>query len=552
MRLRELLDRIPFQERSAVRMFRSLAAGASVAVIDAETGTPSTYSDLARRADAISAALVRFGVRPGDRVAWSMPTGIDAIATWMGIAQIGAVDVGIGDVLKGKLLDHVLDDCKPAALVIDISMTAGLAGLSGERRAAFSGVVLVRAAGVPTATNEVHLSLAVEPPVPPGSLPIVEVDCRGPGTIIYTSGTTGPSKGVVLCHHHQFFVGANLVEHFRIHEGARLYHYSPFNHVTGRQLVIAAMITGSTLVMRERFSLDAFWNDINRHGITHSITLGSAVPLLLSSRDPSARNDGSLRYVWASPAMSQIYAEFARRFALRVVSPYGSTEVGIVVEPCVIPDEPGPPGNSGRRPEYFDLEILDENDQICPPGVVGEIGIRPRLPWTTFIGYLGRDGSTLDTVRNYWYHSGDLARMDERGYLFFVDRKQDFMRVKGENVSSIELEQILLGHPLVVDCAVVPVKSDVADNEILAVLMAGTAAGAFDPADFFRWCAQEVPHYMVPRFIRLVQDMPRGHSGKVEKHKLRAQGVTDTTWDAATNGLRATRKGVVKTEAPPV
>jgi crotonobetaine/carnitine-CoA ligase len=122
------------------------------------------------------------------------------------------------------------------------------------------------------------------------------------------------------------------------------------------------------------------------------------------------------------------------------------------------------------------------------------------------------------------------------------------MRVKGENVSSVELEQILLTHPDVTDCAVVPIKSDIADNEILAVVVVSSATTSIDPASLYAWCADQTPHYMVPRFIRLVQDMPRGHSGKVEKHKLRAEGVTATTWDAAAYGLRATRKGIVRRE----
>ena len=141
--------------------------------------------------------------------------------------------------------------------------------------------------------------------------------------------------------------------------------------------------------------------------------------------------------------------------------------------------------------------------------------------------------------------------MDEEGYIFFVDRKQDFMRVKGENVSSIELEQILLTHDDVTDCAVVPVESDLADNEILAVIATARAPDAQWCESFFVWCVDQVPHYMVPRYLRLLQDLPRGHSGKIEKHKLRTEGVVDDTWDAVANGLRATRRGVQRVSAAP-
>ena len=550
MKVSEILAAYPFEDRIPVRLFQKLARTQRELIVDAKTGARLTYAELAAKADALSELLEGLGVKPGDRVAWSAPTGPDAIIIWMAVAQLGAIDVGVGDVLKGPLLDHVLNDSGPAALVIDPTMTAGLGSLTAERRGDFPSVVFTREPDEPIRENEVVLNLAA-PIEGHASTKVFDapIDVRTPATIIYTSGTTGPSKGVLLCHHQQFFTGATYTEYFRIDEGSVLYHYSPFNHVSGRQLVVAAMITGSLLVMQERFSIGGFWQDINTHKVTHSITLGSAVPLLLSNRDPAARNEGSLRYVWASPALPQLYAEFAAKFDLKVISPYGSTETGTVVQPGIIPNKPGPAGNSGRRPEYFELEVVDDNDHICPAGVVGEIVIRPKLPWTTFVGYLGRDGATAQTTRNYWYHTGDLARIDEDGWMFFVDRKQDFMRVKGENVSSIELEQILLTHHDVTDCAIVPVKGELADNEILAVVVAGSGADAFALVEFFEWCASQVPHYMVPRYVRLLEDMPRGHSGKVEKHKLKTEGVTKETWDSSAAGLRATRKGVQKASA---
>lgn len=545
MKVSEILAAYPFEDRVPVRLFQALARTDQDLIIDAKTGRRIGYAELGARANALSELLESLGVVSGDRVAWSAPTGPDAIIIWMAVAQLGAIDVGVGDVLKGPLLDHVLNDSAPTALVIDPTMTAGLASLTAQRRNDFPGIVFTRAPQEAVGEKEIVLDLSAPLEDKVSSKVFdVPIDVREPATIIYTSGTTGPSKGVLLCHHQQFFTGATYTEYFRIDQGAILYHYSPFNHVSGRQLVVAAMITNSLLVMQERFSIGGFWKDINTHKVTHSITLGSAVPLLMSSKDPTARNEGSLRYVWASPALPQLYAEFAAKYDLKVISPYGSTETGTVVEPGIFPDDPGPAGNSGRRPEYFELEVVDDNDRVCPPGVVGEIVVRPKLPWTTFVGYLGRDGATAQTIRNYWYHTGDLARIDEDGWMFFVDRKQDFMRVKGENVSSIELEQILLTHEDVTDCAIVPVKGEMADNEILAIIVASNGAKAFALEAFFEWCASQVPHYMVPRYVRVLEDMPRGHSGKVEKHKLKMEGVTLTTWDSSAAGLRATRNGV--------
>jgi len=541
----ELLSGIPFSDRTALRLFQRCAADAeAIAAIDAGTGHEYAYAELAAAAGRVSRALVTQGVVPGDFVAWSVPTGVDAIVVWMGIAQVGAVDVAVGDALKGRMLEHVLSDCSPRVVISHAELQNGLSSLSDDRLGQFDGWLHVGGAARPGATELDLWAPSADDDTP---LPEIELGPEQAATVIYTSGTTGPSKGVILCHHHQFFAGANLAEQFQVHHAARLYHYSPFNHVSGRQLVVASMLVGGTLIMRERFRLDRFWPDINAHNVSHAVTLGSAVPLLLDQRGPEIRNDGSLQYVWASPAMPKIYAEFAERFSLCVCSPYGSSEVGIVVAPALIPEDPGPVGNTGHRSKYFELEVVDEHDEIVPPGTVGELVVRPKRPWTTFLGYLNRDATSVETTRNLWYHSGDLFRIDEDGFLFFVDRKQDFMRVKGENISSSELEQILVAHPDVADAAVVPVNSALGEQEVLAVVSASqNGDGPFNAEQFFVWCADEMPHFMVPRYIRVVDDLPRGHSGKVEKHKLRTEGPIAGTWDATVEGLRATRRGVVR------
>jgi crotonobetaine/carnitine-CoA ligase len=556
MILDNLLETYPFAERLPVRVFHELAGrrGGSVAAIDAATGRSYSWAQLASRAEAVAGALTSLGVTAGDRVVWSAPTGVDAISIWMGIAQLGAIDVGIGDALQGAVLDHLLQDSAPAALITHHGAERGLRTLSPTALAAYPRILaLGPSAARPTTRGVIELDLDSCGDTAPGNPDLSRLRPSDPTTIVYTSGTTGPSKGVVMCHHQQFFTGANLAEQFRVNDHATLYHYSPFNHVTGRQLVMTALLTRSTLVMRPRFSLARFWTDINAHQVSHAITLGSAVPLLMDVDPNSTGNADSLRYVWASPAMPALYAEFAARHRLRVCSPYGSTEVGIVVEPGVTPDEPGPPGNSGRVSRFFEMATLDDDDQILPAGAVGEIAVRPKLGWTTFLGYHGRTEAMVDRTHNLWYHSGDLGRLDEDGWLFFVDRKQDFIRSKGENISSIELEQVLAHHPHVSECAVVPVASHLADADVLVALTpSGGAVDGFDPEAFYTWCAEQVPHYMVPRYVRVLDDLPRGQSGKIEKHKLRAAGATTDTWDANAAGLRATRRGLVRTEPSPV
>jgi carnitine-CoA ligase len=551
MEASELLSGLSWEQPAPVALFRALAETDEVAAVDAEDGRRYSYAEIACRADVISSALRDGGVVAGDHVVWTAPTSIDSIAIWMGIAALGAVDVCVGDALKGSLLNHVMTDCAPAAAVLRSDATGGVALLDEQHLASLRAAVAIRppvertdGTGVLPGFAELNTdqrapSVALDEHVAPANL----------AAVIYTSGTTGPSKGVMLCHHHQLFVGANLAQQWQVDRGATLYHYSPFNHVTGRQLVVTAMLVGGTLVMRDRFSPGRFWADINEHGITHAIVLGSGVPLLLDQSGDHAHNDGSLRHVWASPAMPRPYRDFAERFGVRVFSPYGSTEVGIVVEPSIIPDDEGPAGNCGHQGEYFELTVLDEHDRQVPAGAVGEIAVRPRVPYSTFLGYLNRDDATRETNRNLWYHSGDLGRMDENGFLFFTDRKQDFLRSKGENISSLEIEQILVRHRGVADLCIIPVPSELADDDVCAVVEC-SANAPFDPLDFYYWSAEQVPYFMVPRYVRIAPALPRGPSGKVEKYKLRQAGVDADTWDAAKLGLRAGRAGIVGGSPP--
>jgi crotonobetaine/carnitine-CoA ligase len=564
MNIDTIVGQFPFPERTPVEMLRRRMRDEAVFATQASDGQSYSCADVARLAARVASFLRGLGVQPGDRVAWIAPASIESIALWLGISAAGAVDICIGEALKGPLLQQVLADSAPTVLLIDQRAGGGIDGLAPERLAVFRHVVSVGpdGEGRPGALPfDLHARMtAAEEEFDP-----VPQRPQDLATIVYTSGTTGPSKGVMICHHHLFFVGAGFAEKFRIEPDSVVYHYSPYNHITGRQLITAALSTGARLILREHFSLRSFWADINGYGCTHAITLGSAVPLLLDQRGDDAVNRGSLTYVWASPAMPGPYAEFERRFGVLVAVPFGSTETGIVTLPG-LGDATAPPGNSGRQCDQFDLGIVDENEQLGPPGTVGEIVVRPRFGWTTLLGYLNREAVTLETTRNLWYHTGDYGRMDARGYLFFVDRKQDFIRVKGENVSSSEVEQVLVLNPGVADCTVVAVPSVLGEDEIMAcvVLSASATSGhaafdhaafdhaAFDHAAFYAWAADQLPYFMVPRYVQVVDDLPRGHSGKVEKYKLRAAGVTPETWDAAAAGLRASRHGVIAAEAPAV
>jgi crotonobetaine/carnitine-CoA ligase len=191
----------------------------------------------------------------------------------------------------------------------------------------------------------------------------------------------------------------------------------------------------------------------------------------------------------------------------------------------------------GRVQPGFEARVVDADDAELPPGEAGELVLRASEPWSFASGYFGRPAQTVEAWRNGWFHTGDRVVREADGRFRFVDRLKDAIRRRGENVSSYEVEQVLLAHPAVTEAAVFPVRSELAEDEVMAAIVARDGE-AIDPAALCAWCAERLPKFAVPRFLDVVADLPRTGNGKVQKFVLRERGVTAATWDGeAANAL---------------
>lgn len=197
-------------------------------------------------------------------------------------------------------------------------------------------------------------------------------------------------------------------------------------------------------------------------------------------------------------------------------------------------------GSCGKAVSIYEVEIHDENDNQCPPGAVGEIVVRPNEPWVLFSGYYGMPAATVETWKSLWFHTGDRARMDEGGYFYFVDRKKDVIRRRGEKISSYEIERVINTHPKVHESAMVGVPSDLSEEEVLAVIILrdGEELG---PEELLNYCQPRMAYFAVPRYVRFVKQLPKNTSQRVEKYKLREEGVTPDTWDRELVGYKVYR-----------
>jgi crotonobetaine/carnitine-CoA ligase len=282
---------------------------------------------------------------------------------------------------------------------------------------------------------------------------------------------------------------------------------------------------------------------MNRVGVTVTSTLGTMAYLLAHDVDrPEMPRSGqpeantTLRLIGAAPMPVEVDDVIKSRFGVTTFSgAYGVTEASLISwQPPGMTNKPNAAGVANN--EFFDVRIFDDDDDELPPGTDGEIVVRPKRPHVMFEGYWGRPEVTVETSRNWWYHTGDIGRIDEEGYLFFVDRKADYLRRRGENISSFEVESVLMSHGALADVAVHAVASQLTEDDlkVTAIIKEGSA---LEPEELFLWCVDRLPYFVLPRYIEFRLELPRSPVGRVLKRDLRQEGVTSTTWDAEASGI---------------
>jgi crotonobetaine/carnitine-CoA ligase len=512
-------------------------------------GTKLTAAGVASTANRLGNALGDLGVTKGERVATLVDNSPEALLAWWGAVRAGAIGVPINTAFKGYYLRHQLQDSGSRVLVVERDLVDRAADVVGEVEG-LEHVVVVdpgaddsSGADVPSmAGTKVHrwADLLEAPADAP------RVDCRPSdlGTFIYTGGTTGPSKGCMLSHNYHAALARQIGICWQrtpddvVWTPLPLFH---FNALT--TAVLGALIYGGRSAIYRRFSVSGFWPEMNRVGATITSSLGTMAYLLAHDVDrPEMPRSGrpeanrTLRLMAAVPLPVEVDSVVRQRFGIQTFSgAYGVTEASLVSWQ--------PPGTTNRpnaagviNEEYFDTRVFDDDDREVPRGVEGEIVLRPKRPHVMFEGYWGRPEATVETSRNWWYHTGDVGRIDEDGYLFFVDRKADYLRRRGENISSFEIERVLMAHGALADVAVHAVPSELTEDD-LKVTATIREESSITEEELFRWCLDQVPYFALPRYIEFRDQLPRSPVGRVLKRELRAEGVTAATWDAQEAGI---------------
>jgi crotonobetaine/carnitine-CoA ligase len=313
--------------------------------------------------------------------------------------------------------------------------------------------------------------------------------------------------------------------------GDVFYSTGPLFHLAGKGIgVLGSIFRGVRCVQEERFSGSTFWRRVREEKATATVMLGS-VAMLLWGRERS--DDEGIRTVVGIPIPADLHRPMEERWRCTFESAYGLSECAPVV--CTSPAAPIKPGSAGKVcSDYYDVRIFDENDRELAPGQVGEVVVRPLRPYSMLDAYWRNPEATQKAMRNQWFHTGDLGRFDADGYFYFVDRGKDYMRRRGENISSFEVEGALARHPAIVDSAVVSTASEVGEDEVKAFI---TLRPGFtvDFPDLVAFCVEHMPYYAVPRYFKVLDELPRTPSGKVQKGPLRERRNSEC-WDRERDG----------------
>lgn len=487
-----------------------------------------TFADTARIAAASARTLADAGLRHGDRVAIFCSNRPEFLRVYLGCAWLGIIAVPINLALRGGQLEHVLRNAGPALLVIEDASVPALdtidPALIPEK------VWLIGDAASP------RTDWSALPPLGEGLAP----GAVKPGdtvAILYTSGTTGPAKGVCCPQAQMFWWGVYSARALDIREGETLLTTLPLFHTNALNAFYQAIINGCTYVLEPKFSASRFWDSIRRHEANVGYLLGAMAAILLAQPERPEDREHKLRVALGGGVPARFHEVFRTRFNVPLLDGYGSTETNFAFASPIPSDHPG---SLGYLQPGIEAQIVDENDAPVPEGVSGELLLRPTQAFSFATGYYNMAEKTVEAWRNLWFHSGDRVVREPGGHYRFIDRIKDTIRRRGENVSSWEVEQILLAHPAIGACAVYPLPSELGEDEVAAAIQFETGA-SLSPEEVLRHCEDRLAYFALPRFLTFVEAMPLTENGKISKPTLRSRGVSAQTWDREKSDYRVKR-----------
>jgi crotonobetaine/carnitine-CoA ligase len=497
-----------------------------------------SYEEINRFSNRCAHAFQNLGIMKGDKVSIMLPNCPEFLYIWFGLAKIGAVEVPVNTSYKGEFLRHIVDQSDSKVLVIAEEFLDRLRlienSLNKLEKVVVFGTLQRQKKGefkIPMMSFDEFFDSS-DAPVD------VVVHPWDPISIIYTSGTTGLSKGALGSHNFWIVCAEKMLEYRDGKKEDIYFTFLPLYHFNAQVLTtLIVLIVEAQMVLLDRFSASRFWDEIRYYRATQFNYLGAVMPILAKQAHRDNDLDNPARIALGAGCPPAVMEEVEERFGIKCLEGFGMTEIGIPIHVRVNDRRRG---SCGKPMDIYEVKLFNDRDEEVPAGEIGEIVFRPLAPFVMMSEYYNMPEKTLEAFRNLWFHTGDLARKDEDGYFYFVDRKKDALRRRGENISSFEVERAINTHPKVLESAAVAVQSELAEDEvkICVVLKPGET---LTPEELIRYANDRMPYFAVPRYVEFMESLPKTPTERVQKYLLKQAGVTPNTWDREKAGVEVHR-----------
>jgi crotonobetaine/carnitine-CoA ligase len=486
-------------------------------------GRTYSFHETHMRSQSVARGLRSLGVGPHEPVMVMLDNSAEFVFSWFALSLLNAICVPINTAYKGDMLAYVTCDVESRVVITSTSYAAAFANLSPDQRGALETMVICGAHdGVPGMKTLCWDALMIETGGPVCA-PAIPTDTA---FICYTSGTTGPSKGVILPQSLTFQTAQSFINAVGMTAEDIVFTPLPLFHGMSRTMAtLPALVLGAQVHLAPRFSATTFWQDVRRANASISTTIFTIPPILMCK--PASADDRAHRVRVMFNAHHD--PEFEERFNVRLVEAHAMTETGMTV---FTPFPERKLGASGRVGDDWEAAIIDENGRPVATGSIGELVLRPKQPGIVMDGYLNKPEATVGAWRNLWFHTGDMMRADDEGYLYFSGRKKERIRRRGENISAYEVETIATQHPDLVECAVLGVPAGDNEDEVYLVGVLRETQ-LLTESELHKWLKGRLPKFMVPRYIEFRESLPKTGSAKIERHTLQKSVPLLAAWDSA-------------------
>jgi crotonobetaine/carnitine-CoA ligase len=483
-----------------------------------------SFAELNRRVNRAASGLAGLGVKQGVGVSIMMPNSPEWLFVYFATQKLGAYTVPVNVSLKGEGLRHIVDHSDSSVLVSHPDYVEAIQAVRGSLSKL--GAVIVNAAEAPPGWRPPQgWRTLAEVMEAPDANPGVEIKGEAISALMYTSGTTGAPKGVVNRYQGMNVAGIRMFGAVLKPDDV-LYTCLPLFHANALFLTtVRALAVGLPMVLSRRFSASRFWDETRRYRVTTFNALGAMIPILMKQPERPDDAENPVRLVFSAACPASVWAEFERRFGVRILEGYAAVDGGGF---AVFNFGDSPKGSFGKP--LSRVRIVDDEGRDVPPGQPGELLFEVDDAKRRRVEYYKNEEASEAKIAGGWFHTGDLVYADPEGHLYFVDRKTDSMRRRGENISSWEVEREIDRHPAVLESAVFGVPSELGEDEVMAVVVLKEGE-TLAPEDLIRHCEERMARFMVPRYLEFRDALPKTGTHRIQKGVLKREGVGPATWD---------------------